>query len=341
MSKYLQGKSDYAVNGKGNNLDIDSLVEFWLEETVKNNTTRRLDICREKRRSVLGFFLWLGKSPEMVSPIDIRNWAITLKRGNLASSTIHNRLLTLSNFFEFLRFDAGEVFGNLANPVKDNIPKRPKIIRLDKVNVLSTKDLSNLVDVVKKFALSGEPCYLRDYAILQVFTVTSWSRQEASILTGENIKITNEGVVLISPKGKNSLNSEVKLNDEVANALLAYLKATGRDENICGTSNPLWLRHDIGSKNIQNPKLTSHSVARRMNFYADRAGIKDFHLHKLRWNCPTIVTEEWKVKADVRKTSSQKNSCDTDFNIQRIRVYEDKFSELLFKRVLEMEKKQS
>jgi hypothetical protein len=132
------------------------------------------------------------------------------------------------------------------------------------------------------------------------------------------------------------------LKDKTARtALLAYLKATDRDRSIWGAPMPLWLRHDKGAEKLQNRMLTDRSCDVRMKFYATRAGLKNFHLHKLRRVYITAITEEYPPLRGAKGTPRQDGLCDTKPNIERVRIVELKHASLLRKRLFGNDKKQS
>lgn len=306
-------------------LDVHETMEAWLK-TIKTDSLRARDIRNDKGKAIADFFDLIDKSPEMTQPADVQQWLYKLVKKKLAESTIYYRMLALSNYFEYLRCDKGLISLIPVNPVKVMMPKPPKEYNSKSVKALTSSELSKLLSLVENYALSGKPLFLRDHAILQLFAVTGRRRQEILGLTGEHIKIKNDSF-LIRPKITGGYYAGFELNDKKAqSALLNYLEATGRSHRILGKPMTLWLRHDRGAKKLKNSPLTSHSFARRMKIYASEAGIKEFHIHKLRHTYAAIIAEEFSSLADTQEALGHADLHLTKVYVQRLKVTKDKFS---------------
>jgi site-specific recombinase XerD len=318
-------------------LDIHETIEDWLTKTVKTDSPRASDIRNDKGKAVAEFFKWLDKSPEMVQPDDVQQWLDKLIKKDLASGTIYYRLLALKHYFEYLRSYMGLNELIPVNPAKIMMPKSPGKYLSKNVKALTTTELFKLLLVVENHALSGKPLFLRDYAILQLFVVTGRRRQEIIGLTGEHIKIKKDSLIIRTKLNNNYYNG-FELNDRTArNALFNYLKATGRDHLIFGTPEPLWLRHDNAANRSKNLALTSYGFASRMKIYAVEAGIKDFHIHKLRHTYASVIVEEFSSLDDARETMGYANLATTKIYIQRLKVIKDNHSNSV-RRVIENER---
>ena len=184
MSDLILSNQNFAVS-----LDVNSTIDAWLSKTVNFASVRANDIKNDKSKAVLDFFDWIGKSPEMVLPADILAWQNYLLDGNFAEGTIYNRLSALSQYYEYLRFDA-ELGGIIQfNPAKVTLPKSPKQYSSETTKALSLEELFALINVVENHAQTMLPIYLRDFAILQLFVVTGKRREEILSLSGNSINL--------------------------------------------------------------------------------------------------------------------------------------------------------
>ena len=306
-------------------LDVESVVESWLTRTINPSLKRASDIRNDKSKAVFDFFDFCEKSAERVLPSDVEEWRWNLKTQKLADGTVYNRISALSQFFEYLRSDAGLIKLIPVNPAKASLPKAQKPFQSESVKALSRKELAQLLETVENHALDGQPVHLRDRAILQFYVATGRRRAEIISLRGDSIVI-GEGRFLIKAKVKGGFFLNFELDDEAAqNALYDYIEATNRTE-IFGKNEPLWLRHDKGAGKDQKKGLTSHGFAQRMKFYAAEAGIKNFHIHRLRHTFAKIVSEVSESMADTQEALGHSHIKTTQIYVQRLAVKKDKFS---------------
>jgi integrase len=307
-------------------LNVNDTLDAWLKKSAKSSSPRARDIRNDKRKAITEFFDWFGRSPEMVQSADVVKWLDKLTMRDLAPLTIYNRFLALTHYFEYLRSDTGFLEAIPENPVKDVMLKSPRRNLKKNVEALTNSELSKLLSVVENHSLSGKPLFLRDYAILQLFVITGRRRQEIIGLTGEHIKVKKDSLIIrLKLSGGYYTGFELK-DEKVRTALFEYLKATGRSQHIFGTPKPLWLRHDNGAKGSKNLPLTAHSFARRMKIYADEAGIRNFHIHKLRHTYATILAEEFQSLDEAQEILGYASLDGARFYIKRLKVLKDKFS---------------
>ena len=306
-------------------LDIDSVVESWLTRTVNSTLKRSNDIRNDKSKAVFDFFDFCQKSAERVLPADVEQWRWNLKSQRLADGTIYNRISALSQFFEYLRTEVGMIKLMPTNPAKASLPKAVKPFQSESVKALSRQELGALLDMVENHALDQKPLHLRDYAILQFYVATGRRRAEIIGLRGDNIELKDERFFIRTRvKGGAFLNFE--LDDQTTQtALYEYLEATAR-QNIFGKDEPLWLRHDRGAKMNSKKGLTSHGFARRMMIYAAEAGIRNFHIHRLRHTFAKIVSEYSESMAETQEALGHSNIKTTQIYVQRLAVKKDKHS---------------
>lgn len=306
-------------------LDENAVVESWLTRTVNGSLKRANDIRNDKSKAVFDFFDFCGKSAEQVLPSDVEEWRWNLKTQKLADGTVYNRISALSQFFEYLRNEAGMIKLIPINPAKVSLPKASKPFQSESVKALSHRELKNLLEVVENHALDKQPVHLRDHAILQFYVATGKRRAEIIGLRGDSIEINvNRFFIKVKVKGGYFLNFE--LDDQTTHkSLFDYLEATNRID-VIGKNEPLWLRHDKGAEKNQKQGLTSHGFAQRMKLYALEAGIKNFHIHRLRHTFAKIVSEVSESMADTQEALGHSNIKTTQIYVQRLAVKKDKFS---------------
>lgn len=306
-------------------LDVEAVVESWLTRTVNSSLKRANDIRNDKSKAVFDFFDFCSKSAEQVLPSDVEEWRWSLKTQKLADGTVYNRISALSQFFEYLRKEAGMIKLIPINPAKVSLPKANKAFQSESVKALSHRELQKLLEVVENHTFDKQPVHLRDFAVLQFYVVTGKRRAEIINLRGDSIEI-NENRFFIKAKVKGGHFVNFELDDQTTqNALFEYLKVTNR-MNIIGKNEPLWLRHDKGAGKNQNQGLTSHGFAQRMKIYAMEAGIKKFHIHRLRHTFAKIVSEISESMADTQEALGHSNIKTTQIYVQRLAVKKDKFS---------------
>ncbi len=306
-------------------LDVEAVVESWLTRTTNSSLKRANDIRNDKSKAVFDFFDFCDKSAERVLPSDVEEWRWNLKTQKLSDGTVYNRISALAQFFDYLRNEAGLMKLIPVNPARVSLPKAQKPFQSESVKALSRKELARLLETVENHALDRQPVHLRDHAILQFYVATGRRRAEIISLRGDSIE-TSEGRFFIKAKVKGGFFLNLELDDEAAqHALFDYLNATDRS-GIFGKNEPLWLRHDKGAAKDQNKGLTSHGFAQRMKFYAAEAGIKNFHIHRLRHTFAKIVSEVSESMADTQEALGHSNIKTTQIYVQRLAVKKDKFS---------------
>ena len=211
------------------------------------------------------------------------------------------------------------------NPARVSLPKASKPFQSESVKALSREELGRLLEVVGNHANDKQPVHLRDNALLQFYVATGRRRAEIINLRGNSIEIKNERF-FIKARVKGGFFLNFELNDETTrNALFDYLAATGRTD-IFGNNEPLWLRHDKGAASNKKKGLTSHGFARRMDVYALEAGIKHFHIHRLRHTFAKIVSEYSESMAETQEALGHSNIKTTQIYVQRLAIKKDKHS---------------
>ncbi len=249
-----------------------------------------------------------------------------MKTQKLANGTIYNRISAVAQFYEYLRNEVGMMKLIPINPARVSLPKAGKAFQSESVKALSREELGKLLDVVANHTTRKQPVHLRDYAILQFYVATGRRRAEIIGLRGNSIEI-KDGRFFIKAKVKGGFFLNFELDDETTkNALSDYLAATNRVD-IFGKDEPLWLRHDRGAANsTKKSGLTSHGFARRMEIYALEAGIKHFHIHRLRHTFAKIVSEYSESMAETQEALGHSNIKTTQIYVQRLSIKKYKHS---------------
>ena len=306
-------------------LDVNAVVESWLTRTVNSSLKRANDIRNDKSKAVFDFFDFCAKTAEQVLPSDVEQWRWNLKTQRLSDGTVYNRISALSQFFEYLRNEVGMMKFIPINPARVSLPKASKPFQSESVKALSREELGRLLEVVGNHALDKKPLHLRDNAILQFYVATGRRRAEIINLRGSSIEI-KDGRFFIKARVKGGFFLNFELDDATTKtALFDYLDTTNRPD-IFGSDDPLWLRHDKGAKSGKNKGLTSHGFARRMEIYALEAGIKHFHIHRLRHTFAKIVSEYSESMAETQEALGHSNIKTTQIYVQRLAVKKDKHS---------------
>jgi site-specific recombinase XerD len=316
----ISAPDDFSIS-----LDINLVVESWLTRTVNSSLKRSNDIRNDKSRAVFDFFDFCPKPAERVLPVDVEEWRWSLKSQKLADGTIYNRISALAQFYEYLRKEVGIIKLIPVNPAKVSLPKAGKPFQSESVKALSREELGTLLEAVATRANDQQPVHLRDHALLQFYVATGRRRAEIINLYGNSIEI-KDGRFFIKAKVKGGFFLNFELDDETTkNALFDYLAATGRTD-IFGKDAPVWLRHDKGADSGKSKGLTSHGFAQRMKIYATEAGIKNFHIHRLRHTFAKIVSEYSESMAETQEALGHSNIKTTQIYVQRLAVKKDKHS---------------
>lgn len=316
----ISNSDDFSIS-----LDVESVVESWLTRTVNSSLKRSNDIRNDKSSAVFDFFDFCPKRAEHVLPGDVEKWRWSLKSQRLADGTIYNRISALAQFYEYLRTEVGMIKLIPINPARVSLPKAQKPFQSESVKALSREELGKLLEAVATHANDKQPVHLRDYAILQFYVATGKRRAEIIGLRGDSIEI-KDGRFFIKAKVKGGFFLNFELDDETTKtALFDYLAATGRTD-IFGSDEPVWLRHDKGAGSGKSKGLTSHGFAQRMKIYATEAGIKNFHIHRLRHTFAKIVSEYSESMAETQEALGHSNIKTTQIYVQRLAVKKDKHS---------------
>jgi site-specific recombinase XerD len=302
-------------------------VSLWASATT-GESTRRQDLLRDKQRIVLSFFQAVSKLPSEIEPADVQRWLGDLTEKGISAATTYQHACLLSSFYSWAMRDPDISRHIHHNPARLARPKAPKPYQTESVKSLSDEEVSALVSVVRRRALSGDMACKRDYALLLMYLATGLRRSEVISLRGKDVRADETLVLAYRAKGGDYRSREVR-EPQVREALLAYLTASGR-MHVLKTDAPLWTRHDRAGK--PGEPLTSHCLVRNLKKYAKEAGVEGFHLHRTRHTFARIVSE---VTGDITATQNaldHQNRSTTRVYVQRIAVKRDLYSGEVSKR---------
>jgi integrase len=308
---------------------LRNAVGLWADATTNTTTFRRGDILRDKQKTVISFFAYVGKALPGIIPEDVKSWQKSLEESGLAASTVYYRLCHLSSFYEWAR--SHPVIGPYLpfNPVRKAHPKAPKAYQTESAKALTDDQFVRLLSILRDRAASGDLVGKRDYALLLFYVATGMRRAEVISLHGREVELRDGSMVIRTRvKGGDYLGREVS-DSRVREALLDYLATSGRT-GVLSNDGPLWTRHDRAGR--PGAPLTSHAFALNLKRYAKEAGIGEVHLHQTRHTFARMVAEDSGSIIETQDALGHKNVATTRVYVQRITVRKDRHSELILKR---------
>lgn len=303
---------------------IDSAIDMWAKSTTREGD-RMDDLLRDKSRLVRHFFAFAGKSPQHITPGDVRDWLDEL-RGHgttgegFSAASVYAAASRVSSFYKWLMKDEA-LRGVIAhNPVELARPNAPRAY--EGSQALSDDELAALLGVVKAKAEAGELASLRDYAVLLFYILTGHRREEVLRLKWGDLKRNGVLTVRFLNKGGDYTSEEVSLL--CWDALVDYLDAAGRLDGMTPDS-PLWTAHDRSGLSTGAP-LTSHAFAKNFKAYALAAGLGDLHVHQLRHTFARLVGEDEGDLTKVQHALGHANLATTRVYLKRVETKRDTFS---------------
>lgn len=306
---------------------LANAVALWADARTDPASARRLDLLRDKQRAVGGFFQWVGKPPDQVSPLDVKSWQAELEARGLAHSTTYCMVSRVSSFYRWAMSDPDLAERIKRKPVDLARPKAPRAYQSESCKSLDDDEAQALLGVVRgkaQFDVVGK----RDYALLLLYLGVGLRRCEVLQLRWGDVRLNGTLTLTTRVKGGERLTLEV--NDQaVRDALVDYLKASGRWGDL-GPDDPLWTSHDRANARPGAP-LTGHALARNLKRYAAKVGLEDFHLHQLRHTFARLVGDASGSLGDVQEALGHKNRSTT--RVQAVGVRKDKFSSAVLGRL--------
>ena len=301
----------------------------WADTKTDPSSSRRHDLIRDKASAVVEFFNFCGKSPEQVTPGDVKLWQIELERKSLAPSTIYTKISKVSSFYEWMMKDPDISDRIKKNPVTLARPSAPKAYQSESTKSLTDDELISLLRCVKKSADSGSIAGKRDYAILIHFALTGRRRSEVIGLRWGDLRINDVMEISYRVKGS-TIETRLVREPAIRDSMLQYLNASGRLKNI-KPENPLWTRHDRAG----NPgkQISSHAFVKNLKRYAKGAGIGDIHLHQLRHTFARIAGDESGSLSEVQEALGHSSQTTTKIYLKRVGLRCDNFSSRIASRL--------
>jgi integrase len=305
----------------GYDIAVRNAVYLWASATTSEGS-RKEDLIRNKKQTVIGFFLFTGKHPSDVTPMDIEDWVTSLRQRDLKPATVYNLACMISSFYSWAMRDPELGKHIRSNPARLARPKAPKAYQTESTKALSDEELEALISVVQQKALAGSVVGKRDYAILLFFMSTGMRRSEVICLRGRDLKIA-EGIILTNRvKGGTYIGREIS-DPLVKEALIDYLTSCHR-LSVLRTDAPLWTRHDFAGRS--GAALSSHCFVKNMKRYARQAGIDHFHIHQTRHTFARIVAEDTGSIIATQDALDHRNPSTTRVYVQRIAIKRDQHS---------------
>lgn len=323
-------QTSIANNEEKNQLALTNAILLWADATTQSSSSRRHDLLRDKKLAVTGFFGFIGKSPEQVTPMDVKSWQTMMESSELKPATVYARISRLSSFYQWLMADAvlGELIQN--NPVGLARPKAPKAYQTEATKALSDDELRMLLSAIESQANTGDIVAKRDYALLLLYLLTGIRRNELICLKGSDLKFESERLIIrCKVKGGDYIAREVQ-EPLVITALKSYLMQCER-MHVLSTNSPVWTRHDRAG--APGEALTSHAFAKNLKKYARSVGISNIHIHQIRHTYARIISEETGSIIETQEALGHRNIATTRVYVQSIAVKRDKFSQQIKRRL--------
>lgn len=200
----------------------------------------------------------------------IANYCATLKEGALSPATQGRRLAALRSLMGF----AHKL--ELCDSDGRGLGEAPRVVQLrDTLGIKPAQIKKLLKQPVARYGKS-HPIGLRDSAILRLLCENVLRRGEVQKLnTGDFLFESCE--LWIIGKGANGQKARVTLTTTTAQAIQAWLLATGGD----GDKGPLFTSFDRNPE-FRGARLTDKSIYNLVKFYGEMIGVKGLRPHKLR-----------------------------------------------------------
>ncbi|MGD2041022.1 MAG: tyrosine-type recombinase/integrase, partial [Anaerolineae bacterium] len=213
------------------------------------------------------------RSPLDLDTDDVQAYCSFLQQSKShAPATVNRRIQTLRKFYTFAQ-DQG---WTLLNPAEDvSLLREPASQRS---RHLSDRDVARLQDAVR----DGRRRWVhRDWAILQVLLHAGLKLGELTDLRVDNVRLKDKRPCLEVRGTSGELDRDVPLDDQVCDALQAYLSA----RQAAPEEDALFVNRD------GNP-LSTRSVQRLLHRYAKVAGLDGLTTQALRYYYATSVYEQ-------------------------------------------------
>lgn len=270
----------------------------WQESCSR---TQSAQTRRAYRKSVEGFLAFTGGARMWrVMGSQVIGWQNAQRAARLAETTINLRLAGLSSLFDFLmnKFSypdprtGRETFLVERNPV-DRVT-RAHIDPYDKAAGLAKDEVYALLRRIDRTTAVG----LRDFALITTYIATGRRSTEIASLRWGDITEKN-GVTFYAWRGKGGKGGTDELVQYAYEAIVTYLKATGRLESIAPEEFIFSALSDAAARlpNVhgyeRNRPLSGSMIGRIVKKAARRAGLDPtrIHTHTLRHTAADLRIE--------------------------------------------------
>lgn len=266
----------------------DEAALAWLSSKERRSGSR--DTKRAYQASVKFFFAFCQKRPWMVGGADVIAWQKDMRDRGLAETTINLRLAGLSSFYAFCseRFsvpgpNGREMFLAERNPVAR--VERSHIDPYGKVDGLSSDEVHALLRRVDRSTLQG----LRDFALISCYVYCGRRSAEIARLRWGDLS-SQDGVQYYKWTGKGGKSATIELPLPAYNAILAFVKAAGREMKsddfiFTALSDVAYRLPNVHRDPTARPEpITGAMVNRIVKKWCKRAGLdpERIHTHTLR-----------------------------------------------------------
>lgn len=254
-------------------MNSPEVIRAWAVKTTDAKSPRWHDLLREKEKYITSFFEGVGKPATEVTAEDVQHWVAQLEQ-SFASRTVLMRLSHLRSFFAFLVQEA-LISQNPAGKVKYRVVQGQLASEAVKFNRAA---LSRLKALLQHKALTGDISAKRDYAILLFFLTTDIGRRAVLEMRWQDVEINIGGDFRVQYLYHGNLRTHDFQDDDVRQALLDYLKASGRLDTMQPHAS-LWTRHDRAGS---GGRLSSQAFSGNLKAYCQEAGVPVVPLQTMR-----------------------------------------------------------
>jgi integrase len=313
--------NELALDTERARIALKNIIQIWAATTTGPGV-RRIDLMRDKTRSVKQFMDYVDKHLAEATPGEVDEWRQELERQGLAPVTVYAMLSKLSSFYKWAmsRDATREIF--TFNPVATVRPDAPAPYQGDTVKALKPHQVKALLSVIKGRADAGDVVAKRDYAMLLFYFATGMRRSEIINLRWGDTSMDERNTITTKVKGGRIVTKEIA-DERPWRALFEYLEAAGRLETMADDT-PLWARHDPHAPDLHAP-LSAWGFIKNLKAYAREAEIGDIHLHQTRHTVAQEVAEEDGVSG-AQEMLGHSNPNTTRIYVSRLTVRRDKHS---------------
>lgn len=303
---------------------IKQAVTVWARARTDADTTRHVDLLRDKTNMVMSFFNYAGAHPSVASPQDVENWIQHLQDRGLSSATIYGYASRLSSWYRWAQSDDQMKKVVQGNPVVLARPKPPK--RYQHSKALTEKQIQKLLQAVPRNTTVG----LRDYALLVWYLHTGHRRSEVIRLRWSDLERNDDNKLQVTFKVKGGDYIAEEVSDTCWTTLVDYLRASDRLDSM-SPDTPLWIGHAYN--NTQETQLVSHSFVKSFKRYAKKAGLTHVHLHQLRHTFASWVADSTGDISKVQQALGHKNQETTRVYVEKLGVKKDNHSHIIARKM--------